>query len=60
MPTTESAVLDALRAVMDPDLDRDIVSLGFIQNVRIDGGTVSFRVQLTTPARPVNSVVDSS
>lgn len=58
MPTTESAVLDALRAVMDPDLDRDIVSLGFIQNVRIDGGTVSFQVQLTTPACPVKDQLE--
>ncbi len=53
MPVTESAVLDALRAVMDPDLNRDIVSLGFVKNVRIDGGRVAFDVELTTPACPV-------
>ena len=50
---TESKVLDALRSVMDPDLGRDIVSLNFIRNMKIEGGTVSFDVNLTTPACPV-------
>jgi len=49
----EAQVLDALRAVMDPDLHRDIVSLGFIRNMKIEGGVVSFDVNLTTPACPV-------
>jgi ATP-binding protein involved in chromosome partitioning len=46
-------VLSALRAVQDPDLHRDIVSLGFVQNLVIDRGDVSFAVVLTTPACPV-------
>src|SRR2546426_12815455 len=50
---TESKILDALRSVMDPDLRRDIVSLNFIRNMKIEGGTVSFDVNLTTPACPV-------
>ena len=50
---TESKVLDALRSVMDPDLHRDIVSLNFIRNMKIQGDTVSFDVNLTTPACPV-------
>ena len=33
------AVLDALRGVRDPDLNRDIVTLKFIKNLRIEGGT---------------------
>jgi ATP-binding protein involved in chromosome partitioning len=49
----EPQVLDALRSVMDPDLHRDIVSLGFIRNLVIEGDTVSFDVNLTTPACPV-------
>lgn len=53
MPLTESAVLEALRAVRDPDLGRDIVALGFVKDVEIEGGRVSFKVQLTTPACPV-------
>src|SRR5687768_16453683 len=53
MPVTESAVLDALRAVRDPDLHRDIVTLKFVKNLRIDGDRVGFTIELTTPACPV-------
>ena len=53
MPLTEEAVLDALRSVMDPDLRRDIVSLGFVKNLVIDQGNVSLTIELTTPACPV-------
>jgi len=53
MAVTEEAVRNALTVVMDPDLGRDIVSLGFVKNVRIDGTSVAFQVELTTPACPV-------
>jgi ATP-binding protein involved in chromosome partitioning len=54
MPSVEqSAVLTALAAVRDPDLGKDIVSLGFVKNLRIDGGQVAFAIELTTPACPV-------
>ncbi|HLU70051.1 MAG TPA: Mrp/NBP35 family ATP-binding protein [Fibrobacteria bacterium] len=49
--TTEH-VLNALRHVQDPDLHRDIVALGFVKNLAIDGGAVRFDVELTTPACP--------
>ncbi|MFP4501108.1 MAG: P-loop NTPase [Candidatus Hydrogenedentota bacterium] len=52
MPTKE-AVFDALRQIIDPDLGRDIVSLGFVKNLEIKGDTVAFTLQLTTPACPV-------
>ena len=52
-PVTEAAVLDALRAVQDPDLRRDIVTLKFIKNLKVDGGRVAFTIELTTPACPV-------
>src|SRR5919205_212657 len=52
--TREQEVLDALRVVRDPDLHRDIVSLGFIQDMRIEpSGAVAFNINLTTPACPV-------
>lgn len=54
---SETAVLDALRQVQDPDLHRDIVSLGFVKNVRIEGTKVSFTVELTTPACPVKDIL---
>jgi ATP-binding protein involved in chromosome partitioning len=53
MPVTDADVLDALMIVKDPDLHRDIVSLGFIKDLRIDGGRVAFTIELTTPACPV-------
>src|SRR4029453_13998537 len=50
----QAAVLDALRVVTDPDLGRDIVSLGFVKSLAIDpSGAVSFVIELTTPACPV-------
>lgn len=53
MQVSERQVLDALRQVNDPDLGRDIVELDFVKDVRIEGGTVRFVVELTTPACPV-------
>lgn len=50
---TEENVLDALRLVQDPDLHRDIVTLGFVKNLTIKGNDVSFILQLTTPSCPV-------
>jgi ATP-binding protein involved in chromosome partitioning len=54
---TEAAVLDALRAVKDPDLHKDIVALGFVKNLKIDGGRVAFTIELTTPACPVKDLM---
>jgi ATP-binding protein involved in chromosome partitioning len=53
MSVEQSAVLEALKVVHDPDLKRDIVSLGFIKDLRIQGGQVAFTIELTTPACPV-------
>jgi ATP-binding protein involved in chromosome partitioning len=53
MQVDQTAVLDALKVVRDPDLNRDIVSLGFIKGLKIEGGRVSFTIELTTPACPV-------
>jgi ATP-binding protein involved in chromosome partitioning len=50
---TEREVLGALAVVNDPDLHRDIVALGFVKNLHIDGGRVAFTIELTTPACPV-------
>src|SRR4029434_4759960 len=47
------AVLNALRVVNDPDLRRDIVSLGFVKDLSLKDGSVSFTIELTTPACPV-------
>lgn len=51
----ETQILSKLSSVIDPDLERDIVSLGFIQNLILDDESrqVSFDVELTTPACPI-------
>lgn len=54
---TESSVLDALRAVQDPDLRQDIVALGFVKDLRICGRNVAFAIELTTPACPVKDLM---
>jgi metal-sulfur cluster biosynthetic enzyme len=53
MTVTREHILSALRAVQDPDLKRDIVSLGFVKHLTVEGGRVAFQIELTTPACPV-------
>ncbi len=53
MAVTEKDVLSRLSQIIDPDFQKDIVSLGFVKNIGIDGSTVSFDIQITTPACPV-------
>ncbi|MCA1623734.1 MAG: Mrp/NBP35 family ATP-binding protein [Acidobacteria bacterium] len=55
---TEQAVLDALKNIVDPDLKKDIVTLGFVKDLKIEGGDVSFRLVLTTPACPVRDAFE--
>ncbi|MEE9905264.1 MAG: Mrp/NBP35 family ATP-binding protein [Chlorobium sp.] len=52
----ESQIIAALQTVMEPDLKKDLVSLGMIQDIRIDEqNKVSFSVVLTTPACPMKN-----
>ena len=55
---TQEAVLGALARIQDPDLRRDIVSLGFIKDLSIEKGRVSFKIELTTPACPVKGEME--
>ncbi len=48
---TESALLDALKTVTDPHTGKDHVSSKAVRNLRIDGGDVSFQVELGYPAK---------
>ncbi|PYS48040.1 MAG: chromosome partitioning protein [Acidobacteria bacterium] len=57
---SEQSVLDALRQIKDPDLHKDIVTLGFIKDLKIEGGDVSFRIVLTTPACPVKDEMEGA
>ncbi|MFN2311914.1 MAG: P-loop NTPase [Spirochaetia bacterium] len=53
MSISEQSVMDALSHIIDPDFGQDIVSLGFVRNLEIEGPQVSFAIQLTTPACPI-------
>ena len=55
---SEELVLDSLRQIVDPDLRKDIVKLGFVRDLKIDEGEVSFRIVLTTPACPVKEQME--
>ena len=57
---TEQQVLEALRRVEDPELHRDVVSLGMIRAVRVQGDTVSLTLVLTTLACPVRQQFESN
>jgi ATP-binding protein involved in chromosome partitioning len=59
MPTVEE-VLRALAGVKDPELGRDVVSLRMIEGVTVDGGTVTFTLNLTTPACPLRTRLEEA
>jgi ATP-binding protein involved in chromosome partitioning len=56
---TESAVLDALRAVREPELPGDIVSRDMVRGLTIDGSHVAFTIELTTPACPLKDEIEA-
>jgi ATP-binding protein involved in chromosome partitioning len=56
---SEESVLDSLKAIIDPDLHKNIVELGFIRDLKIENGDVSFRIVLTTPACPVKEQMET-
>jgi len=59
-PATPTTILDALRPIIDPDFGKSIVDLGFIKNLKISGGDVSFAIELTTPACPIKAEFEKS
>jgi ATP-binding protein involved in chromosome partitioning len=54
---TNDTVLKALGRVEEPDLKKDLVSLGMIRNLKTDGKKITFDVQLTTPACPLKELI---
>jgi len=53
-----SAVLAALRRVQDPDLHADVVSLGFVRDLAVEGDRVRLTLELTTPACPARGLLE--
>lgn len=56
---TTEIVRGALSKVDDPELKKDLVSLGMIKGIQIDGGKVTVEVQLTTPACPLKDKISN-
>jgi ATP-binding protein involved in chromosome partitioning len=52
-----AAILEVLKPVQDPELQKSLVELNMIRNVRVDGGVVKFTVVLTTPACPLKEFI---
>jgi len=55
---TVDQVLGSLKKVVDPELHKDIVSMGMIKDLSINDGKVAFTLELTTPACPFNSDIE--
>ncbi len=60
MAITVDSVIDALKYVDDPDLKKDLVTLGMVKDVVVDGKNVSFTVVLTTPACPMKDMIHNA
>lgn len=54
---TAEKILHCLKTVQDPDLKRDIVSLGMVRELAIAASKISFELCLTTPACPLKEVM---
>jgi len=52
-------IREALATVMDPELGRNLIELGMVKDIRIDGGKVSFTVNLTVPTCPLSSQIEA-
>jgi ATP-binding protein involved in chromosome partitioning len=57
---TRESILDVLRTVKDPDLNRDIVSLNFVRDLQIESSTVTFRLVLNTPLSPAKAKLEQA
>lgn len=53
MAPTEASVMDALKTVKDPELNLNLVVLGLVYDVDVQGSHVETRISLTTPMCPV-------
>jgi len=57
MPIDNVSALAALRKVNDPELHKDLVTLGMVKDLAVHGTSVSLKVELTTPACPLKDTI---
>jgi ATP-binding protein involved in chromosome partitioning len=60
MSISEKDILQALSHVDDPDLHKDIVTLGMVRDIAINDNSIGFSVYLTTPACPMKDVIENA
>ena len=58
MPPSQDAVLEALRQVQDPELHKDLVSLGMVKKIEFGGEKLFLDIELTTPACPLKDQIE--
>ncbi len=58
MEVTRERLISALRTVNDPELHQDLVTLGMVDDVKIDGASVHLKINLTTPACPLKGKIE--
>ncbi|HUF05966.1 MAG TPA: Mrp/NBP35 family ATP-binding protein [Candidatus Binatia bacterium] len=56
---TNDNIMAALGGVKDPEIGRDLVSLGMVKSVVVDGSVVDLTIELTTPACPLKATIES-
>ena len=56
---TDENIMAALSQVKDPEIGKDLVSLGMVKSIEITGSTVDLTVELTTPACPLKAKIES-
>lgn len=59
-PLTEESIEDSLRLVIDPELGINIVDLGLIYGISVDGGRVDVTMTLTTPGCPLQATIEAA
>jgi len=60
LPVSEDDVIEALRCVYDPELGVNVVDLGLIYGVRVEGRSVHVRMTLTVPGCPLHDSISSA
>ncbi len=54
---TNEQILEQLKTVQDPELHKDLVTLGMVKDVSVDGANVHVHIELTTPACPLKDQI---
>lgn len=56
---TTEIIIEKLKTVLDPELNKDLVSLGMIKDIVINDNKVRFTIELTTPACPLRNRIEN-